>query len=202
VFFITDGDRPEAWVSMSSANDWQRWLLRNIPHSLNDQIRARLVSNLKHILVGLELKKALVLPHAQRENDYSGVLFEPYFQSLIFEFCVGAYSVVESLGASHWLDSNGEDGTERNRIRRELWRPALLTVYDRDGEYQLERNVLRIENVRDKMHQDGVGARNEIDWHTMGFDTAFVPANQAIETLLRRAQEALPRATNLSLPRE
>lgn len=202
MFFITDGDRPEGWVSLSSATDWQRWLLRNVPQNLNEQVRARLVSNLKHILVGLELKKALVLPHAQRANDYSGVLFEPYFQSLIFEFCVGAYSMLEGLGASHWLDSNGEDGVDRNRIRRELWRPALLTVYDGNGDYQLERSVLRVENVRDKMHQDGVGARNEIDWHALGYDSAFIPANHAIETLLRRAPEALPTATNLCLPRE
>ena len=197
MFFISSGERPDCWVNLSDANDWVRWLRRNIPCSLNDGLRELLTSNLKHILVGLELKKALILPHAQRGNGEGGVLFEPYFQNLIFEFCVGSYSVIEGLGAAHWFDRNNQDGAAGEPISRNQWRSSLQAVYDENGDRCLENDVMQVEKVRDKMHQDKIGVRTEIDWHALGFNAAFVPANRAIETILLLERNLVPDGSNL-----
>jgi hypothetical protein len=199
MFFITAPDeRPEGWVHLSDANHWSAWLSRNIPNDLHVEVRNRLASNLKHILVGLELKKALILPHSQREVGQREVLFEPYFQTLIFEFCVGAFSVLEGLGAAHWLSQNGHDGAEHGKINRIVWRPALCAIYDPTGELGLDAAVNDTSNVRDKLHQDQIGARTEIDWHALGYEPAFIPASRAISTLLRREAETVPQSSNLS----
>lgn len=197
MFYITSEARPAGWVNLSDATSWERWLRRNIPTSLNAGMRARLTSNLKHILVGLELKKALILPHAQRGNGERGVLFEPYFQTLIFEFCVGCYSVVEGLGAAHWLDHSDLDGSAGNRIGRNEWRASLCAVYDEDSDRRLQNDVTEVGNVRDKIHQDKIGVRTEIDWHALGFNSAFAPANRAIETILLREDALVPDESNL-----
>lgn len=200
MFFITDPDeRPDGWVNLSNSNDWQAWLRSNIPVDLDQGIRDRLSSNLKHILVGLELKKALILPHAQREGGEREVLFEPYFQILTFEFCVGAFSVLEGIGASHWLGRNGRDGADNPRIDRVDWQSALCAVYDPDAEHGLEAAVQTTSNVRDKLHQDRLGARVEIDWHAMGYDPAFLPANHAIGTLLYSEANLVPARSNLKI---
>ena len=199
MYFITAPDeRPDGWVHLSDANHWSAWLRRNIPTELHQEVRSRLASNLKHIIVGLELKKALILPHAQSGQGQCGVLFEPYFQTLIFEFCVGAFSVFEGLGAAHWLSQNGHDGADRRKIHRNDWRPSLCAVYDLIGEHGLDATVLATSDVRDKLHQDQIGARTEIDWHALGYESAFIPASHAIGTLLRREADAVPERSNLN----
>lgn len=199
MYFITaPGERPDGWVHLSDANDWPTWLARNIPMELHQDVRTRLTSNLKHVLVGLELKKALIIPHAVRETGEYGVLFEPYFQTLIFEFCVGTFSVLEGLGAAHWLGQNGHDGSDCRRVHRNDWRPALCAVYDPTGEHGLDTAIRSTSNVRDKLHQDQIGARTEIDWHAFGYEPAFIPASHAIGLLLCREVGAVPDRTNLN----
>ncbi|WCP14078.1 hypothetical protein sphantq_02520 [Sphingobium sp. AntQ-1] len=195
MFFITaSDDRPDGWVNLSDANHWPVWLGQNIPPDLHADVRARLGSNLKHILVGLELKKALIQPHAQG----GGVLFEPYFQTLIFEFCVGVFSVLEGLGSAHWLSQQHRDGAGHGKINRNAWRPALCAVYDPAGDHGLDAAVSQTADVRDKLHQDQIGARTAIDWHAMGYEAAFIPADLAIRTLLLRHSDVTPGTTNLT----
>jgi hypothetical protein len=70
MFFITQSDeRPDGYVHLSTANAWTVWLSRNIPVGLHADVRHRLNSNLKHLLVGLELKAALIDPHAHRAHN-------------------------------------------------------------------------------------------------------------------------------------
>ncbi|MCA0451412.1 MAG: hypothetical protein LCH62_16820, partial [Proteobacteria bacterium] len=136
-FIIASDERPNGWVRISDANHWQEWLNLNVPADIHHNVRQTLISNLKHILVGLELKKSLILPHAQTAPGMNGVLFEPYFQTLIFEFCVGVFSVLEGLGASHWLSQIGQDGFNNPRVHRNNWRSALCAVYDPAGAHEL-----------------------------------------------------------------
>lgn len=200
MLFITRSDeRPAGYVHLSIANAWTTWLNRNIPAGLHADVRHRLNSNLKHLLVGLELKAALIDPHEHRAHNDPSALFEPYFQNLIMEFGVAAFSVLEGLGSAHWLDQNGHDGGNAMRINRDEWRAALSAIYDPDGEHGLDGDVVRTLAVRDLLHQDKLGARENIDWHAMTYDAAFEPASRAIRTLLRREAEVLPAATNLKL---
>jgi len=198
VFFITRPDeRPDGYVVLSESNQWVRWLRRNIPSELDQEIRRRLTSNLKHLIVGLELKAALIRPHHHRTPEERSVLFEPYFQNLILEFCVATFSVLEGLGSAHWLRQNGQNGGAAPRINRNQWLPALCAVYDETGEYGLHDSVERTLAVRDKLHQDQLGARENIDWHAFSYEAAFVPASSAIRTLLRREAKAVPEGSNL-----
>ena len=198
MFFVTQStERPNGYVVLSHAHQWEAWLVLNIPGSLDVEVRRRLVSNLKHILVGLELKAALIAPHAQRGPDGRPMLFEPYFQNFIQEFCVGAFSVLEGLGAAHWLDQHGQNGAAAPFISRHEWLPSLCAVYDADGQQGLHEAVTQTVNVRNRLHQDKVGAREDIDWHAFSHAEAFVPASQAVRTLLRRDADALPDTTNL-----
>ena len=190
-------ERPNGYVQMSESAQWVRWLNRNIPADLNKRVRHRLNSNIKHLLVGLELKMALIVPHRHRGPNGRPVLFEPYYQNLIQEFCVGAFSVIEGLGSAHWLSQNGHDGADGRRISRDSWRVSLRAVYDEAGEHGLDDAVERTLSVRDKLHQDQIGARADIDWHAFSYDAAFVPASQAIRTLLRREAELVPETSNL-----
>jgi hypothetical protein len=198
MFFVIESDeRPNGYVVLSEANEWEGWLGRNIPGTLDDEVRRRLRSNLKHLMVGLELKAALIDPHAHRGQDGRPMLFESYFQNLIQEFCVGVFSVLEGLGSAQWLHQNGHDGATAPRIGREAWLPVLCAVYDAAGEHGLNNAVERTLAVRDLLHQDRLGARENIDWHAFSYDAAFVPASSAIRTLLRREPEHIPATTNL-----
>jgi hypothetical protein len=170
---------------------------RNIPQGLHPEVSRRLTSNLKHLLVGLELKAALIEPHAHRTATERPVLFEPYFQNLILEFCVATFSVLEGLGAAHWLASNGVDGADGPTIYRNQWQPILTAIYDENGQFGLDAHVTATLAVRDKLHQDRLGAREDIDWHALSYDVAFVPARPAISTLLLREAEFVPENTNL-----
>ena len=200
MFFITQSDeRPDGYVVLSESREWVRWLHQNIPEAVHREIRSRLNSNLKHILVGLELKAALIEPHENRGPGERPVLFEPYFQNLISEFCVGAFSVVEGLGAAHWLAQNGQDGRDGPRINREEWLPALRAEYDENGEHGLGGWVDATLAVRDKLHQDRLGLRENIDWHAISYDGAFMPARRAIGILLRRNADLVPGDSNLRI---
>jgi hypothetical protein len=198
MFFITQPDeRPDGYVVLSESGPWVRWLSRNIPTELDREVRRRLNSNLKHLIVGLELKTALINPHYHRGPQNRPVLFEPYFQNLILEFCVAAFSVLEGLGSAHWLRQNGQDGRNAPRINRHQWLPALCAVYDETAQHGLNQAVEQTLAVRDKLHQDRLGAREDIDWHALSYEAAFVPASHAIRTLLRREADAVPETSNL-----
>ena len=98
MFYLTNElPEPVGYVTISETEPWGRWLAASIPLGLHRDVRNRLMSNLKHILVGLEMKAALVIPHQLREQGHS-LLFEPYAQILHFEFCTGVFSVCEGLG--------------------------------------------------------------------------------------------------------
>jgi hypothetical protein len=198
MFYITD-ERPDGYVVLSESNQWVRWLIRNVPDTLDREVRRRLKSNLKHLLVSLELKTALINPHAHRGSQHHSVLFEPYFQNLILEFCVAAFSVLEGLGSALWLHQNGRDGGNSPRINRADWLPALCAVYDETGKHGLYNAVERTLVVRDKLHQDRLGARENIDWHALSYEAAFAPASHAIRTLLRREADAVPDTSNLHI---
>ncbi|MEN3973502.1 hypothetical protein [Emcibacter sp. SYSU 3D8] len=200
MFFIIESDeRPDGYAVLSESNDWVMWLHRNIPATLANPVRSRLISNLKHLLVGLELKAALIRPHRHRSANERPVLFEPYFQNLILEFCVGSFSVLEGLGAAHWLAQQELDGGDGPYVSRERWVSAMCSVYDETNEFALRENLYRTLAIRDRLHQDRLGAREEIDWHAFSYDDAFIPACEAIRTLLRREADAVPENSILQL---
>lgn len=197
-YLTTLPERPQGYVNtLSSANDWDRWLGGVIPAALHNDVRGRLCSNLKHILVGLEMKAALIVPHGTR-NAGPSLLFESYFQMMIFEFCVGTFSVCEGLGSAFWLHNQNNDGTANQRILPDRWIEALVAVADPTGQLDLETKVRGVKGVRDKMHQDQLGARIEIDWHAFGYQAAFVPAKEAVRMLLALNAARVPANTNLN----
>lgn len=198
MFYITQTDeRPDGYFVISESAQWVRWLRRNLPEGLHPEVSRRLTSNLKHLLAGLELKAALIEPHANRRAGERPVLFEPYFQNFILEFCIGTFSVLEGLGSAHWLALNGLDGGDGPAIYRNQWQPVLTNIFDANGEFELNENVDATVAVRDKLHQDRLGARENIDWHSLTYDVAFAPARRAIATLLLRGVEFVPDGTNL-----
>lgn len=199
MFIVANSDKwPDGYEAISSSNAWVGWISRNVPRTLAPEVRERLNSNLKHILVCMELKADLICTHRYREKGQKGVLFEPYLQGFIRDFCVDAVSVLEGLGAAHYLHSIRNDGTDHGRVSRANWQEALRVAYDPYGEQQLEANVAQTIAVRDKLHQDQIGARAEIDWHSFGWNAAFVPASRAIRTTLAAHADAVPETTNLT----
>jgi hypothetical protein len=189
------------WHALSTSNDWQFWLFSVIPRTLNARVRRHLKSNLKHILVGLEMKAGLVMPHGARSHaaDY---LFEPYFQMLIFEFNVGVFSICEGLGAALHLASVDSDGAAGPRVAPADWVAALCDRFDPGGGLGLEQKVAAVKTVRDKLHQDRVALRPDIDWHDFGYP-AFINAVEALQILLSDNIDRVPRTTNLiELPPE
>lgn len=195
MFYITD-TKPQRYVVLSTANQWVGWLARNIPQAIDPSVRTRLNSNLKHLLVGLELKTALIEGHEQARHEHS-LLFESYFQNFISEFCVAAFSVLEGLGSAHWLAQNGQLEANGPAIHRNQWRPALIAVYDEHGQHGLYDNVQSTLRIRDKLHQDRLGMRDNIDWHAFSYEAAFLPSRRAIATLLLREADSVPGGSNL-----
>ena len=57
--------QPNGYVNLSNSADWEAWIRKCLPAGFGKAVHDRLVSNLKHILVGLEMKAALVVPHAK-----------------------------------------------------------------------------------------------------------------------------------------
>lgn len=151
-YIVGPDERPNGYVHLSESRQWVPWLVHNIPTALDPDVRRRLNSNLKHLLVGLELKSALISGHRRREPGQRNVLFEPYFQNLISEFCVAAFSVIEGLGAAHWLDAQGADGGTGPQVYRRQWKPTLCLVYDPGGVHGLGDTVDQTLEVRDRLH--------------------------------------------------
>jgi len=199
MLYITKPEiRPTGYHVITETPQWTIWLGRNVPKSLHSEVRKRLISNLKHLVVGLELKAALIEGHRNPGHGGRPVLFQSYFQNLILEFCVASFSVLEGLGSAHWLEQQGRDGADGPAIRRNQWLPALCAIYDKTGEHDLLANVENTLAVRDRLHQDKLGARDNIDWHAFSYEAAFAPASAAIRTLLRNQAEAVPDTTNLN----
>ena len=142
------------------------------------------------------MKAALIVPHARLKNNPS-LLFEPYFQGMIFEFCVGVFSLCEGLGSAYYLREKNLDGSASNQIKPGEWIPALAKKFDPANQYGLKADVEQARKVRDKLHQDHLGARTEIDWHAFSCDGAYVPAARAVKTLLKANPDKLPAGTNL-----
>src|SRR4051794_26954582 len=161
-------DNPDGYVKVSTSADWEGWVRECLPGGLNEQVKRRLISNLKHVLVGLELKAALIVPHAQRGTGKS-ILFEPYVHIMNFEFCVGVYSLCEGIGSAIWLRKNGLDGAAADRVGPDDWKPSLVNTFDEFGKFALDADVDRVKSVRDKLHQDRLGARENIDWHAFSY---------------------------------
>ncbi len=180
----------------STSSEWVPWLMSVIPTEAHDEVRRRLQSNLKHIIVGLEMKARTIIPHAESLAGRP-VLFEPYSQIMTFEFCVGTFSVCEGLGSILHLVAQGDDGSTGNRVATGNWKAALLERFDNSGDLALETNVSIVKSVRDMIHQDRLGAREDIDWHSMGYDEAFLPALNAIRALLHMHADLIPKQTFL-----
>ncbi|NTJ68654.1 hypothetical protein G6M50_30905 [Agrobacterium rhizogenes] len=197
MFYLAEyPDDPPGYVNLSTANEWDGWLVGIIPGSLHLDVRTRLRSNLKHILVGLEMKAALIVPHAMRVSGKS-VLFESYYQLIIFEFCVGVFSVCEGLGSALWLHNSNNDGATAPQIGVKKWNPALIAAADPEGTASLDAKLETVIGVRDKIHQDRLGARQSIDWHAFSYQAAFIPAKEALNTLFTFAPASIPNTTNL-----
>ena len=190
---------PGGFHSLSTSSEWVPWLKKAVPVGIHRDVRRRLVSNLKHIMVGLEMKAGLIIPHGDRISGRS-VLFEPYFQIMNFEFSVGVFSVCEGLGSVHHLSGIGDDGATGARVNTNDWIAALCHEFDITRSAQLDENVRRVKEVRDKMHQDRLGARADIDWHDFDYNESFIPSRAALQPLLRKHLADVPNQTNLMLP--
>lgn len=196
-YLTTMPEGPQNYVNtLSTAADWNPWLNSVMPTSLHAEVRNRLRANLRHILVGLEMKAALVVPHGTR-NGGPSVLFESYFSIMIFEFCVGVFSVCEGLGSAFWLHSQNNNGSANHRIGRDQWMGSLVAAADPSGQLHLGAKVRVARSVRDKIHQDKLGAREAIDWHAFDYQAAFVPAREALRILFALSTAAVPANTNL-----
>lgn len=180
----------------STASNWGTWLAGVIPPALHDDVRTRLNANLRHIMVSLEMKAGLIIPHATRAAGTAPLLFESYATIMIFEFCVGAFSVCEGLGSAFHLRNNNNDGAGAPPINPEHWIAALVAEVDPNG--ILENRVRGIKDVRNKIHQDRLGARVAIDWHAFSYQGAFVPALDALQILFGLNANAVPGGTNLN----
>jgi hypothetical protein len=187
-------EQPSGYVNLSTASDWEAWIGKCLPAGLHQEVQRRLISNLKHVLVGLEMKAALIVPHAKRGK----LLFESYFHMLNFEFCVGLFSICEGLGSALWLRENGLDGSAADRISIGQWKPSLTKKFDPEAKSNLGADVDTVKSVRDKLHQDQLGARGNIDWHAFSYDKAFMPAARAMRCLLGTNTNEVPKETNLT----
>jgi hypothetical protein len=197
MFYLAEyPDDPPGFVNLSTATDWDGWLAGIVPTSLHADLRVRLRSNLKHILVGLEMKAALIVPHATHVSGKS-VLFESYCQLMIFEFCVGVFSVCEGLGSAFWLHSNNDNGATGPSIGVKKWKPTLIAAAAPQGVVDFAAKLETVIGVRDKIHQDRLGARQSIDWHAFSYTAAFIPAREALNALFIIAPANIPQTTNL-----
>jgi hypothetical protein len=195
VFYLIElPEQTSGYVNRSTASDWEAWIQKCLPAGLHQEVQRRLISNLKHVLVGLEMKAALIVPDAKRGK----LLFEPYFHMLNFEFCVGMFSICEGLGSAIWLRDNDLDGSAAERIAIEQWKSSLEKKFDPEAKLRLRVDVDSVKSVRDKLHQDRLGARENIDWHAFSYDNVFTPAARALRYLLRTNFADVPKETNLT----
>lgn len=189
-------DDVSGFTANSTSAEWVRWLSSVIPNKVHKEVRRRLRFNLKHIIVGLEMKAGLLIPHGEKRAGRS-VLFEPYSQIMTFEFCIGTFSVCEGLGSILHLTAQGDDGSAGKRVSTKHWIAALVEHFDEDGSLELKTNVEIVKSVRDLLHQDRLGARADIDWHSMGYTEAFLPALSTIRGLLMQQSNRVPKNTFL-----
>ncbi len=188
--------KPNGYCNLTNSSEWMPWLICMVPRSIDTSVASYFYSNAKHIIVGLEMKAGLIIPH-QESRSTGSVLFEPYFQIMSFEFCVGVFSLFEGLGSFIYLVNNGKNGSEGERVITNNWISAIVNTYDGDGEKDLESKLKLVKSVRDKMHQDKLGIREDIDWHSFDYDRAFKPALEAVQIILTNCEEAIPKNTNL-----
>ena len=167
-----------------------------MPTSLHSDVQDRLRSNLRHILSSLDIEAGLILPHAER-GARSEVLFEPFYNTLILHFCIGTYSICEGLGAAFVLDAQKDNGITGPIIRKKDWKPALINRLDPEGTTTLGDDLKTVISKRDLIHQDKLGARADIDWHSIGYDSAFLPAKRLIAAIIVRSRADAPADTNL-----
>ena len=59
------------------------------------------------------------------------------------------------------------------------------------------RHVAIAKSVHDLLHQDRLGAREDIDWHSMCYEEAFLPALSAMRGLLKQHSDRVPEETIL-----
>lgn len=198
MFYLDNfSDDAPGFTANSTSSEWEPWLSSVIPNVAHEEVRRRLCSNLKHIIVGLEMKAGLLIPHGERLAGRS-VLFEPYSQIMTFEFCVGTFSVCEGLGSICYLTDQGDDGFSGKRVFPKHWIAALVEHFDEEGSLKLEAGVAVAKSVRDLLHQDRLGAREDIDWHSMGYEEAFLPALSVMRGLLSQQPERVPEKTILA----
>lgn len=202
LFIVQSEVRPNGYVALTETGPWARWLDCNIPKRIDAQIRHRLTSNLKHLFAGLELKAALIESHRNCDGNQRPVLFDPYYRNLILEFSVGTFSILEGLGCGHWLAQNERDGGDNPHIPRNEWLAAIRLVYDARGDMGLREAAEATLAIRDKLHQDRLGIRENIDWHAFSYEGAFTPARNAIRIILAHDLDSVPETSNLRLELE
>ena len=189
-------DNPAGFVFNSTANGWEAWVRRQLPECLAVHVRRNLLSNIKHIIAGLEMKAALISPHAKMEKG-KPVLFESYFQILTLKFSIGVFSVCEGLGSANYLGEAEQDGMDGRSIQREHWQNAIVQRYGGFCTGDLGEQIGKVQRVRDLLHQDRLGMRANIDWHALGYAHAFLPACQVVQCLLSSNPESVPAETVL-----
>jgi hypothetical protein len=108
------------------------------------------------------------------------------------------FSICEGLGSALWLAENGLDGSDANRISIGQWKSSLTKKFDPEAKSGLGADVDKVNSVRDKLHQDQLGARESIDWHAFSYDKAFTPAARAMRCLLLTNADEVPKETNLT----
>lgn len=74
----------------------------------------------------------------------------------------------------------------------------MAKKFDPETKLGLDADVGSTKDVRDKLHQDKLGARAEIDWHAFGYEKAFVPAARAMRSLLQINANDVAGKTNLA----
>ena len=196
-FYLTTlPDAPQGFVNLSTSADWVPWIRSVVPQAANGVVRNRMISNIKHILVSLEMKAALIVPHVHRGNAPS-ILFEPYCQILTFEFCVGTYSVCEALGSIYHIVAEGQDGSDGAFVCPANWITSLAQQFAPNNQHAFGDAVRTVKSVRDRLHQDRLGLRENIDWHAFENDQAFRPAKTVLGIILGRNADLVPETTNL-----
>jgi hypothetical protein len=86
-----------------------------------------------------------------------------------------------------------------NRIRHDEWLTSLAKKFDPCGDLGLSGDVDRVRSVRDKLHQDRLGAGENIDWHAFSYADALTPALRAMRHLLQTNAQDVPPQANLKI---
>ncbi|WP_156026040.1 hypothetical protein [Sulfitobacter sp. 20_GPM-1509m] len=184
------------FTAATNSAEWSGHLISLVPTSLHLDVQNRLRSNLAHILSSLDIEAGLILPHAERGGRNS-VLFEPFYNTLILHFCIGTYSICEGLGAAFVLDARADDGTTGPFIPKRDWKPTLVDRLDPAGTTTLVDDLETVISKRDLIHQDQLGVRANIDWHSIGYESAFLPAKRLIAAIIVCSGADAPSDTNL-----